>query len=106
MAKKNLSLISPSKATNSWDLLEEVIARIREEPKRLAMSNWVSMLNGEVVGSFSGELDDEDDVAVMKRKLPQAENPPECGTVCCVSGWIGILRHANGMAGSPYKNFP
>lgn len=66
----NVELIPHSKATNSYDLLTDVIGAIDDEPNRF---NWGDWANDErVEGGF--------DV-----------RQPMCGTQACVGGWIGLL---------------
>lgn len=60
-----------SQATNAYDLLNDVIAAIEAEPKRMDMSTWISK---------EGE-----DYTKTKSYGPQ------CGTVACIAGWGTIL---------------
>lgn len=63
-------------------VLEWVIERIKEEPLRLRMTYWTSMIRGE-------------DMEFM----PKDGRLPACGTVCCVGGWICVGTGAVGMTG-------
>lgn len=70
-------LIPISRATNSYDLLEDLKKTILEEPLRLRMNDWVTALAG-----WTGILD-----------IPL----PECGTVACCSGWLALLRRSRAI---------
>jgi len=58
-------------------IIERVLAVIIEEPRRLYMRNWLSWLDG---------IRSEEEV-----RFPREDALPACGTVACVSGWIGLL---------------
>lgn len=62
-----------STATNSDELLDELVDVIETEPQRLLMSDWVAAF-------------EDPDI------LPMHGLEPECGTVACAAGWIKILR--------------
>lgn len=62
-----LEFFPTSQATNAYDLLGDVIAAIRQEPRRLDMGQWLA------------EAD----------FVTSAE--PACGTVGCIAGWLTIL---------------
>lgn len=72
-----------SRATNSFDLLEELKAVIREEPQRLYMSYWISKSRG---------------IAHVRDKIARNLRPA-CGTVACCKGWLGILRNPSAAFG-------
>lgn len=72
----NVNLIPHSSATNSYDLLEDVIKAIDEEPNRFDWAEWA--------------CDVERDGACGAYDVTQ----PACGTQACVSGWIGLLTDA------------
>jgi hypothetical protein len=59
-----------SKATNAYDLLTDVIDLIVEEPLRYNQGNW--------------RQTEEDDYF--------STGFPKCGTVCCVGGWVDLLK--------------
>jgi len=63
-----------SKATNAFDLLNDVVAVIREEPRRIYMPMW-----------FVHGLDE-------LRKVFGRRKRPACGTAACVAGWVIVLR--------------
>lgn len=68
----NWKLIPHSKATNSYDLLNDVCRAMREEPKRVNFGDWLS---------------------TESAKHMYAEAPePACGTVGCIAGWCAILK--------------
>lgn len=58
-------------------LLTEIRRLILEEPKRLSMSAWVSMFQGETVNAYGASK--------LKAGLPA------CGTVACLAGWGAVL---------------
>lgn len=74
---RELAPLPISLATNAYELMEDVNRAILEEPKRLNMSNWVSMFKGEDL-----------------TKYKYHENPA-CGTVCCYAGWTVALKGLN-----------
>ena len=65
-----------SDATNAYDLLEDVIACIEQEPKRLDMREW------------------------LVTDMPRNRAYPQCGTIGCVAGWTVALS-----TGSDNKSF-
>jgi hypothetical protein len=76
MAKKNAMPVS--KATNAYELLDDIKALALEEPKRISMDTW---------RSSEGRL-----------------GVPPCGTVGCIGGWVEALvkqfapaRHTLGL---------
>ncbi len=64
----NIDLLPKSKATNSYELLDDVCRAIEEEPKRFSWGDWV---------------EDAD------RKDPELR--PACNTLACVAGWMTLL---------------
>lgn len=62
-------------ATNAYELVDNVIAAIREEPRRLDMSIWINSLLG----------CEEETVEYL------ADGFPACGTTACFAGWITAL---------------
>lgn len=80
----NWDFIPVSHATNSYDLLTDVIAAIREEPKRIYMDEYVR-------SAQAIELDEME--------------APACGTQGCIAGWVMYLKcdrrkaQANEMGG-------
>lgn len=75
MAKKK-SALPESKATNAYELLDEVRALILAEPKRYDQGRWISKL--------------PDDKA--RQRLYDVKSFPACGTIACVAGWIVMLK--------------
>lgn len=67
------NLIPKSKAKTAYGLLSEVRKIILEEPKRYHQSEWHA--NGDYAAYLYGR------------------NIPACGTVCCVGGWIEVLKN-------------
>jgi len=63
-----------SDAKNSWDLMEDVITVIDEEPNRL---NWVEWLVR--------------DVAFFHLSRTQDAKIPACKTIGCIGGWCSAL---------------
>lgn len=67
--------VPATSATNSYDLLEEVIAAIEAEPKRIYMPSYISRWVHHV-----------------------GDTLPACGTQGCIAGWAAIL-HFRGKGG-------
>lgn len=59
-------------ATNAYDLLEEVIAAIEQEPRRYDQGSWFSNLEH------------------LAYRREECEELPNCGTMACIAGWIAI----------------
>lgn len=78
----NWDMVPHSKATNSWDLLEDVKKDILEEPRRVYMGafNIADDTDGEVIPSGFNPL----------RYSPMAERLPSCGMMGCISGWMNV----------------
>ncbi len=70
--KRIWELTPHSKATNSYELVKEVMALVKAEPKRLHMNQFVHV-----------SLPDDN---------PDITRGPVCGTVACFAGWIHTLR--------------
>lgn len=68
--RPKFSLIPRSTAENAYQLLDEVIAAIRDEPARLNMGQW--RFTPKQVGALG-------------------DAAPSCGTVGCMAGWITFL---------------
>lgn len=70
-----MSLITTprSDAECAYDLLEDIIKAIDEEPKRIRMGDWLVRTNE------SPEYLKEHDL-------------PACGTVGCIAGWATVLK--------------
>lgn len=64
-----------STATNAYELLDEVKALILAEPRRYNQRTWVAL--GKHGPDYNG--------------APMGF--PACGTVCCIAGWIVMLKH-------------
>lgn len=60
---------------SGYEVLQWVLRKIEEEPRRLLMADWVTMFKG--AWGTSGWR-------IPRRKIPK------CGTVACMAGWIGI----------------
>lgn len=76
--------------------------RIKEEPKRLRMSRWVSVWKGRAVIQKNRRsiFRPFTEIFSSKKALPQ------CQTVACMAGWINIgLRHPErNLEGHPERN--
>lgn len=68
------SLLPKSKATNAYELLEELIQAVLEEPLRYDQSDWLSQ-----------------GVYRMSIHRTRGRNVPACGTVACFAGWVVTL---------------
>lgn len=68
--RPKFSLIPRSTAENAYQLLDEVVAAIREEPERLDMGAWSR---------------------TPKEVGAMGDNAPACGTVGCMAGWITFI---------------
>lgn len=66
------ALIPVSKATNAYELLDEVKALILEESTRYCQTTWII----------------NDPETLMDEGLAR----PRCGTVACVAGWVAQLK--------------
>ncbi len=75
-----------SKATTLYELWEEIIQVVRDEPKRLAMEYWKLDFN---------RFTDYDRIEYLHLTAPA------CGTVCCWAGWADTLRRT-GDDGNPF----
>ena len=77
------SLLPVSKATNAYELLEEVCQAITEEPLRYNQQTWIDQNIG------------------LRREFE--EEVPACGTMACIAGWVCTLRrtHANHIQDVP-----
>jgi hypothetical protein len=64
----DLSKLPTTTAATLHELLDDVVRAIEAEPRRLDMSDWV-------------EFD------------PEMDEPPACGTVACIGGWMTILAY-------------
>jgi hypothetical protein len=67
-------------------VIDKVISVIEEEPRRLRMYIWLTMLRGQLHS------------AVFRLTKSQR---PRCGTAACAAGWINIItrNEANGFYG-------
>lgn len=63
-----------SKATDAFELLEEVIEIILAEPRRYNQGVWVAGMN-----------------ELMHRREMELE-VPNCGTMGCIAGWIDLIK--------------
>lgn len=64
------SLIPKSRAKNSYELLNDVVKVMREEPKRVRFGDWLMTFAG---NKFSKDV-------------------PACGTIGCIAGWCIAVR--------------
>lgn len=64
-----------STATNGYELLDDVVQCILEEPKRFYMPNWI--IRGYRMTDLS--------------EFRNRERRPTCGTAACIGGWITLL---------------
>jgi hypothetical protein len=62
-------------------VLEFVLRLVKEEPKRLNMSDWTLMFKDRV-------------------KDPRVKEAPACGTVACLAGWVTIATTGEEAYGS------
>lgn len=85
----NWDLVPKSRATNSYDLLKDVIKAIREEPRRIYMRDWWIP---------EERLENQTDVVLKELSTSRF---PACGTVGCIRGWMGLLVHNIGDRGIP-----
>lgn len=67
-----------SKATNAYELLDEVCEVILEEPKRYYQGWWRVTPNGKEY--------------VPRTPAIEALVFPACDTICCVAGWVCTLK--------------
>lgn len=74
MAKLKLAPVPRSNAKNAYDLLRDVKKVILEVPKRYNQDTWKS------------KVEDYPANPVIVDRFP------ECGTVCCVAGWMTTLK--------------
>lgn len=63
--------IPRSRAKNAYDLVSDVIAAIRAEPRRVDMTRYIG------------------DAALVQKV---ASRRPACGTVGCFAGWVSLLK--------------
>ncbi len=81
-----------SKATNSYDLLDDVSAAILAEPARANMYTWLATTREGILGRF----DVIDGSGVTKGV--RAPRVPACGTVGCIAGWVTALQRGKSKA--------
>lgn len=82
----NWELIPHSKASNSYELLEDVIKAILDEPRRIFMNHWNVVQVGDL-NSMLGALDSSSGAGWIDK----ITRFPSCGTIGCISGWMNIL---------------
>jgi len=77
-----------SDAGNAYDLLTDVIAAIREEPRRYNQGQWALTTATEILELWNrnGRYIYDDDI---RKRLPT--QVPACGTVGCRAGWLVFL---------------
>lgn len=75
---------------SSYAVLKEVLGIIKDEPKRLNMSDWIFMVEGEPTAMALCPIAKKDQ--------------PACGTVACVAGWINVITGKYGQDGSYSAN--
>lgn len=76
-----------SKARNSYELLEEVCAVIKEEPRRYDQDTFGSGLR----------------LRGYRATKERLEMGPACGTTACYAGWMVILRNGEIGGGAIWK---
>lgn len=94
-----VELLPTRRATNSYELLDDVIRAIEEEPKRFNWRDWI-ILDAKAAVDFQREA-------------------PACNTMACVAGWIVIQSMSDqgrqhmaeigwsaGIAGKAIGQFP
>lgn len=72
----NRTPVLPPGTYSAHRVLREVICAIEVDERRLDMGRWVTLLKGRRMGEHSHYI-----------------STPPCGTVACVSGWIGVITH-------------
>lgn len=103
--EEDLSSIPCSSATNAYDLLEDVKAVIKADPKRYNQEIWVSSINPSVLSATNRDgysvVDtiEDDDLASYQ----EADRMPECGTVACVAGWVWTMKAPQRNAEDPHR---
>lgn len=70
---------------SATQVLEFVKGKVSRQPKRLYMRDWVVMFKGKAVAHAD---------VIRKSEIP------ECGTVACMAGWIGIATGHTGIVGT------
>lgn len=63
---KSVELLPRTTETNAIGILKDVVKAIREEPLRYDQNEWIQFRSEDQIG-------------------------PQCGTVCCVAGWVCVL---------------
>lgn len=66
------------------EVLQWVIRKVKEEPKRLYMNDWVVLFKGRVSPGFA---------------IPDRDRP-SCDTAACMAGWAGIATGNKHVTGS------
>jgi hypothetical protein len=87
-----------SRAENTYELLEEVIAIVTEETRCLVMDWYVTL----AVNEQQDETMEPFPVDYGSRQEFEEAygfEAPSCGTVCCVGGWMGVLRRRHNPDG-------
>jgi hypothetical protein len=81
--KDPLACVPKASAENAYELLEQVVEAIKEDPKRYNQHLWVT--NGERNGGYSP-------ITFMPQDYPDIRlNMPACGTMGCVAGWVSVM---------------
>jgi hypothetical protein len=62
-----------SKAKNAYELLDEVIDLIVDDPRRFNQRDWRMVEGADYYWSNTIDW-------------------PDCGTICCVAGWVDMLK--------------
>lgn len=68
---------------SGYEVLQWVIRKVEEEPKRLNMNDWVFMFKGKGRGYTI-----------------RARDTPRCNTVACMAGWAGMATGDAHVTGS------
>ena len=100
---ERLAPLPATRATNAYELMEDVNRIILEEPARMDMRKWISAFR-----SLTEIEQRNEDVSEGIFPIPE----PACGTVACYSGWCAILVGDRTMSTygeqilAPYKEEP
>lgn len=81
--------IPVSQATTAYELFEELVQVIEEEPLRLRMDHFITASRSK---SFFDSR--EDTLEYLTRRFGGA---PKCGTVACFGGWLSLLWYGENV---------
>ncbi len=74
-----------STATTSWELLEDIIRAITEEPRRYAQDTWREIFRDDL-----GVSDVEMSRVALVERVAEGR-VPACGSIGCVAGWVTFI---------------